>query len=192
MHLVLQAAVASPLVDQVPDILGSAMYSEQPALPQPFSVPKAKVEDTFFYEGQTAVVTHHGDVKRVWDCAVLTRGSHPAHAKDPEATYEVGNATPAHAISPGCVCLPRSGFPRGREVISPTQRDLGPGMCTNPCLEASRFPYQVSDAWCGAESIPQRQQCGVCMASNCTVFGGEPFAPRNKLTLRVHSTHLLF
>jgi hypothetical protein len=189
MHLALQAAAKSPLAERVADMLGSISPTTVPGA-RPFNVPKS--DKTYFYEGQTAVTTYHGGVERSWDCALLTRGMHPVHATDPEATYELGNATPVEAVSPGCVCLPRGELPRSREVVSPTQRDLGPGMCTGPCAgEAARFPHQLSESWCGpdADATSQTKSCKAkpksCARGNCSTLGGEAFASHKKLVRRV-------
>jgi len=67
------------------------------------------------------------------------------------------------------------------EVISPTQRDLGPDMCTFPCPGALHDPNHVQDAWCG--------EVASGVAGTCNVVAGETGLAGKKTKRLVFRSH---
>ena len=176
MHLALSAAADTPLDTIADEILNASTLA--PRRPEPRTDPNDQ-NHSFYYEGQTIVSSRrHGRVRH-WDCFLQTRGARPVHVSDPEATYEVGNASRAFSISPNCVCQPLAAGTH--EVISPTQRDLGPDMCTFPCPGALHDPNHVQDAWCG--------EVASGVAGTCNVVAGETGLAGKKTKRLVFRSH---
>ncbi|KAL1527126.1 hypothetical protein AB1Y20_015808 [Prymnesium parvum] len=188
MHMALQAAARQPLASLVPRILGAPLRDA----PAPRRWRAAGSNHSFLYEGQTVIRTFHGAVERRWDCAYLTSGVRPLHAKDddPEQTYEVGNASrTAPVVSAGCACV--RGDAISAEPVSPTQRDLGPSVCTSPCPEPGGLAaFDPAAAWCGPDSVTGQQGSVCeqgCTRKSCTVYGGVVDGPWNRLSIKVHT-----
>ena len=171
MHLALLAAERRPLAAVVPEILGPLPSKPRPPRAYPFP----RSNRTYYYEGQTVVRTVRGRTERAWDCAYLTGGHHPAHAKDddPEQTYEIGNSTQTTmVISAGCVCLRVTAM--SAEPVSPTQRDMGPGACTSPCPRTKASPaFDPTVAWCSTGAGGSTE--------SCSLYGGVAEGPWRKL-----------
>lgn len=179
MHLALSTAAVTPLATIAEEILNASSLA--PRMPAPRTDPNPNRQNhSFYYEGQTIVSSRHYGHERHWECFLQTRGTHPVHVSDPEATYEVGNSTRSFSISPSCVCRTLAAVTH--EVISPTQRDLGSEMCTEPCQSALHAPNHAEDAWCG------KGTSGV--AGTCNVVAGETgqsWKKKQRLVFRSHT-----